>query len=358
MKRIAALMLGLLMTLTCVAGVVSASAEDVLPEAVFTYDFTVENAASLYGFSDFVDCDVTYDGAGYITFTAAADDPEPGKNPDCYFKFGVQSQPDLACNQGKFVVIKYRIDTDCYGQIYTARTDSTSWGDWGNSRTWDWEGDGEWNLALVDASSGWGSVDDGIRFESFRFDPIGGAEDGTTIDIAFIKFFSTKEDAKEFRRVSDPEKYTFYTVTFLREDGSVLREIEYQPGDTKINKPSVPKKDGYTGAWEPFDLSEEKDWVVRPVYTNADGEVETFAPLAETTTAAAVEEGTTEAAVESTAAAVDTADGADTVEATEAATTKGDDAAAAGCKSVIASASVLAVVALAAGVVVARKKND
>ena len=231
---------------------------------------------------------------------------------------------------------------------------------------------------MVDASEGWGAVGDGVTFDAFRFDPMDGAEDGSTIDVAFIKFFDEKEDAEEFRRVSDPLKYTFYTATFLKEDGTVLREILFRQGDTELeNPPAVPRKKPagkYVGAWEEYTLGTE-NITIRPVYTiDPDWEEETE-PAPVETTAAAVEEITTVAeditasvedvttAVEdvttvaeeitTAVAAVDT-EAAATEAATTTTTTTGAES---GCKSVIASASVLAVVALAAGVVVRRKEN-
>lgn len=383
MRKIVALMMSLLLALACVAGVVTVSAEADLPTALFEYDFTVEGAADALGFNELMDCKVTYDGVGHITFTAEEGELEVGEsegaNPDCYFKFGDDHQPGLFCQAAKYMIIKYRTTAETKGQFYTNRSDYTMWGQDGNVVEWVWEADGEWNLALVDASEAWAaSAGEGVTFQAFRFDPMDGGVEGDTIDIAFIKFFDAKEDAEEFRRLSDPVKYTFYTATFLREDGTVLREILFREGDTELeNVPAVPRKKPagkYVGAWSEYTLGAE-NITITPVYTiDPDWEEETEPAPVETTTAAVeeittaaedvttavedvttvVEDVTTVAAEEiTTAAAVEDA----TTSAVEAATTASAGTDNAGCKSVIASASVLAVVAVAAGVVVRRKKD-
>ena len=65
--------------------------------------------------------------------------------------------------------------------------------------------------------------------------------------------------------LSKEEPSTTYTVTFMA-DGIVVAEIEYSVGDA-IAEPAVPAKDGYTGAWETYDLTNGGDMTVNAVYT-------------------------------------------------------------------------------------------
>ena len=361
MKKIAVLLMSLLLVLTCMAGVFSVSAEDELPEAQFTYDFTVEGAATAYGFGtdDVMDCEVEYDGADYTTFKAVEGEKEAGDSdtdtPDCYFKFGKESQPGVFCTEAKFIIIKYRTTVACKGQIYTGRSDKSSWAQDGNELHWDWVADGEWNLALLDATNGaWAATaGEGQTFENFRLDPMDGAPDGSTIDIAFIKFFDSREAADEFRQISDPIKYTFYTATFHKEDGSVYKTVYFTAADTEIDEPSVPRKKGYDGVWGEYTLVAE-NIDIYPVYTAKETEpeeenkpVETEPVETEPVESLPVETETEE--VTTLPAEVET----ESTPAVESETEKSG-----GCGSVIATGSVVGVMALAAGVVAFRKKRD
>lgn len=64
-----------------------------------------------------------------------------------------------------------------------------------------------------------------------------------------------------------------YTVTFVA-DGVTVGTVTYAAGDTSLNGvPDVPAKEGYTGVWETYDLSEGGNVTVHAVYTEnaADG---------------------------------------------------------------------------------------
>ncbi|MBO5736943.1 MAG: InlB B-repeat-containing protein [Clostridia bacterium] len=56
-----------------------------------------------------------------------------------------------------------------------------------------------------------------------------------------------------------------YTVTFMA-DGEIVGTATYTDGQTSVEEPAVPVKDGYTGAWESYTLS-SGDIVVNAVYT-------------------------------------------------------------------------------------------
>lgn len=67
--------------------------------------------------------------------------------------------------------------------------------------------------------------------------------------------------------VEEEPEPTTYTVTFVA-DGVTVDAVEYQEGDTALERvPAVPAKDGYTGVWETYDISNGGNITVNAVYT-------------------------------------------------------------------------------------------
>ena len=60
----------------------------------------------------------------------------------------------------------------------------------------------------------------------------------------------TPETSMSFNAVFTPNTY----IATLIVDGEVYDTIEYTYGQKSIDLPAVPKKEGYTGAWEPYSL--------------------------------------------------------------------------------------------------------
>ena len=56
-----------------------------------------------------------------------------------------------------------------------------------------------------------------------------------------------------------------HNITFIA-DGTTVDEVTFYEGDTSINEPEVPKKEGYEGVWEEYTLGTE-DIEVKAVYT-------------------------------------------------------------------------------------------
>ena len=69
-------------------------------------------------------------------------------------------------------------------------------------------------------------------------------------------------EALTFNAVFTPNAY----IATLLVDGAVYQEIEYTYGQKSIELPDVPKKDGYTGAWEPYTLP-VGGVTIRAIYT-------------------------------------------------------------------------------------------
>jgi len=74
-------------------------------------------------------------------------------------------------------------------------------------------------------------------------------------------FFDTEINVVRIPRV--------FTVTWVDENGEVLYTEKVTYGSAPTNKPAVPAKAGYIGAWEENPLSVSADMTVKPVYTPA-----------------------------------------------------------------------------------------
>lgn len=67
--------------------------------------------------------------------------------------------------------------------------------------------------------------------------------------------------------VEEEPEPTTYTVTFVA-DGVTVDTVEYQEGDTALERvPDVPAKEGYTGVWEAYDITNGGNITVNAVYT-------------------------------------------------------------------------------------------
>lgn len=127
---------------------------------------------------------------GYITFTATGADPY----------VGIDTPNAPAKSVMGYVVIKYKTSSNTNFQFYCgdswANTVSGSWGTSYRTYTSDWK------LALVDASSVWGS--DTSAMNNFRFDPMSdGSTDstnysGSAVNVAYIRFFASRSDAVSY----------------------------------------------------------------------------------------------------------------------------------------------------------------
>lgn len=85
-------------------------------------------------------------------------------------------------------------------------------------------------------------------------------DDGTTSLVEIGELTLGEEETTE----PDPDPVT-YTVTFVA-DGETVATVTYEAGETSIEEPAVPAKDGYTGAWKPYTLN-DTNITVNAVYT-------------------------------------------------------------------------------------------
>ncbi len=296
MKKTLALVLASLMVLaafaTATALIVNAAPEaDALPTPTFTYDFAK-------GLTDDVATQqnqMTYENKeGYITFTATDEDP--------YFRFADGSEPTVTTENLAYAVMKYRTTASVgKGEFFTNRHSGPQWGAPGTHVQWNYRNDGNWHAVVIDTTTAWGATA-GDSLYAFRLDPLATpAKAGDTIDIAYIHFFATKEDAQAFALAEFPDDQieeetteASYTIRF-NVDGQTVYTMTYTlSGDFK--EPVVPARPGYTGKWEDYSLK-GSDLTVNAVYTPDGNTTE-----AGETTAAPVPEMPTEPA-ETTATA-------------------------------------------------------
>ena len=201
---------------------------DVGPEyamdVTFEYDFTrhydsVTEALGLSNLNGMTVADLC--DQGYLSITARQNDP--------FFSFSIN--PAVTSNLMDHVVIKYRTtSTAKSGEIFVERTDGVTWGNpYEKSNViWDWKADGEWQIAVIDASSVWGNVY-GVSLKNIRFDPLEkptGA--GETIDVAYVKFFSNAQAAEAYA-----------ASEYVEENGKTVVKAPLRPIDPATVKPSI-----------------------------------------------------------------------------------------------------------------------
>lgn len=209
--------------LTAGEGLVDVGAE-YSPEVTFEYDFTkhYDSVTEAFGLANLSGVSVTdLCDLGYLHIQALQNDP--------FFSFGIQ--PTVTSNLMDHMVIKYRTESTAKsGELFVERSDGVKWGQpYDKSNViWDWTADGEWHIAVVDASSVWGNVY-GVTLQNLRFDPLEkptGA--GETIDVAYIKFFANAKAAQEYA-----------ATEYTEEDGKTVVKPPLRPLDPATVKPAI-----------------------------------------------------------------------------------------------------------------------
>ncbi len=193
-------------------------------EVTFEYDFTrhydsVTESLGLTGMSGMTITDLC--DQGYLAIATQQNDP--------YFAFGVA--PSVTSNLMDHVVIKYRTESTAKsGELFVERTDGVTWGSpYDKSNIlWDWTADGEWHIAIIDASGVWGNVYN-VMLQNIRFDPLEkpGSE-GETIDVAYVKFFANAKAAEDFA-----------ATEYVEEDGKTVVKPPLRPLDPATVKPVI-----------------------------------------------------------------------------------------------------------------------
>ena len=193
-------------------------------EVTFKYDFTkhYDSVTETFGLANLSGVSVTdLCDRGYLHIQAQQNDP--------FFSFGIQ--PTVTSNLMDHIVIKYRTESTAKsGELFVERSDGVKWGQpYEKSNViWDWKADGEWQIAVIDASAVWGNVY-GVTLQNLRFDPLEKPEGaGETIDVAYIKFFANAKAAQEYA-----------ATEYTEEDGKTVVKPPLRPLDPATVKPVI-----------------------------------------------------------------------------------------------------------------------
>lgn len=232
----------------------------------FAYDFTGEipDVVAHFGLNELMMVEISPAATdGYVTFTATGDDP--------YFKFGDAQAPKGKGTDLAYAVIKYRTTAKIgKGEFFTNRSGGAHWGDAGTHVDWSYKTDGEWHAVVIDCTTAWGKAANETLY-AFRFDPLAsGAAAGDSIDVAFIRFYASEDDARAFAATVDPSlkpKVTTYQIDFVV-DGKIIYSTTYTDDGAPFFEPGVPEIPGKSGAWEPYSLDKGGDLTVHAVYTD------------------------------------------------------------------------------------------
>lgn len=287
----------------------------------------------------------TYDyEKGCIRYTANGNDPNAGS-----------AQIPAGTTVAPFMVIKYRTEVSCVGELFTG----VGAGATGGSNVpfpGSYNSDGQWHYMIVDLRKS-GDYDANTNvINHFRNDFVQG--EGEWLEVEYYAFFDSYEKAEYYAANNMhvlPQPVKEHTATFVGEDGKVIKVLTFKEGATKlVGVPLPPAKEGYTAAWEEYTLGTE-DITIKVKYTKKEVPTETET---ETETETATETATataTETAGESATKPMTEAPTATFTETIATATIGGGKE---GCKSVVAVSGVVVLLAAAGAAVVLKKKEN
>ena len=175
------------------------------------YDFSLDSASE--EFQNGHDT-VHTENEGYYTFRIDGGDP--------YVWLG---KPGIKGTEAKYARIFYRTDLPAQGEFFVQRNDGVEMGHNGSHMSWNWDATGEWETIIIHCDA-WGNSNASLNI--LRLDPManGAFVNGqTTIDIAYIAFFSTEEDANNFN-LEEYKKYVAYEEQLKAEEESKRQEEE------------------------------------------------------------------------------------------------------------------------------------
>ncbi len=235
MKTTLRSLLALLLTVILLCGTcvmqLPVTAEDVpafdTSEPLILYDFsTSEIGLSIKNAYNFT---YTFERDGYMSITALGDDPSMGL-----------PTPEISCSQLAYAVIFQRTTSKRQGEFYIHRSDGKQMGEQGTNVKFDQNSSGEWSKTIADCSV-WTDAGDDVFPTSFRYDPLQlNVPEGEQIDVKYIAFFATREDAEHFDFDVYKEKLAYEEEQKKEENSApevewpdpVYKETETVPEDT------------------------------------------------------------------------------------------------------------------------------
>ena len=156
-----------------------------LIEPTLILDYTTKDAQSLIYTISFHQ---TLTEGEYTNLKASWHDPQGD----------LTTSADLLVSDIRYTVIVYRTSKSCQGEFYLSRSDVPTMGQAGTHSTWSWNATGEWETVLVE-NSAWLNAPEDATVLKLRFDPLqGGVAAGDEIDVQYIAFFATREEAESF----------------------------------------------------------------------------------------------------------------------------------------------------------------
>ncbi|MBE6585046.1 MAG: hypothetical protein E7645_00805 [Ruminococcaceae bacterium] len=159
---------------------------------------------------------------GYMSITALGDDPSMHL-----------PVPEVRCNQMAYAVIFQRTTSTRQGEFYVNRSDGKQMGQDGTNVKFDQNSSGEWAKSIADCSV-WTNVDDSVTFTGFRYDPLQlNVPEGEHIDVKYVAFFETLEDAKRFDFDTYKEKLAYEEKEENKENETVAPEVEWPAPEYK-----------------------------------------------------------------------------------------------------------------------------
>ncbi|MBQ7380336.1 MAG: hypothetical protein IJW70_12230 [Clostridia bacterium] len=187
------------------------------------YDFSLSDTSN--GFQNGHDT-LHSEKDGYYSFVITGNDP-----------YLWLSQPNTKCSDAQYVLFYFRTDCKAQGELFIQRSDGVQMGQNGSHKSWAWNATGEWEKQIIYIDS-WATSNASINI--MRLDPLanGSFVNGeTTIDIAYIAFFATEEDANNFN-IEEYKKYLAYEEQLKAEEESKRQEEEEANKEVEWSDPT------------------------------------------------------------------------------------------------------------------------
>lgn len=177
------------------------------------YDFTTDEiGVSMSNVNNFT---YEFSDEGYVSITALGDDPSMWL-----------PTPKVGCNKLAYAVIMQRTTSTKQGEFYVHRSDGKQMGEAGTNVKFDQDSSGEWAKSIADCSV-WTDTDDSVTFTGFRYDPLQlNVTEGERIDVKYVAFFETLEDAERFDLDTYKAKLAYEEQQKQEEDKAAL-EVEW-----------------------------------------------------------------------------------------------------------------------------------
>lgn len=247
MKKPISLILAAVMILSCLGSLclvdaladTNSSADKAFDDVVMPSDVFDFTTADIQGtFANTSGMTATCKEGEYTTFLATNGDPYTWiRTPKC--------KP----LQARYANIYFRTDCAQKGELFCTRSDNGIMGSQGTNVQWDWNATGDWETMIVECYA-WLDCDENIVFDIFRIDPLQGSDiQGKSIDIKYIAFFATEEEAAAFQYDRYLEKLAYEQEIKRQEEESrkqaeeeakknawpepTFKEMTTQPYDTE-----------------------------------------------------------------------------------------------------------------------------